>query len=386
VASVPYDTVDTDEARALAAGNPRSFLRIGRPEIDRPAGTDIHSDAVYAKAAANFQEFQKVGYLVREDQPHVYVYRLQMGKHIQRGIVGCCHIEDYEKNIIRKHEKTRADKEDDRTRHVKTLNANSGPIFLTYRDVPALDKIVAETEKGRPLFDFDAADGIHHTIWRIASSDPVVEAFARVPVCYIADGHHRAAAAVRAGTEKMASNPRHTGNEEYNWFLAVLFPAGQLQILPYNRCVNDLNGLSREAFLGAVKKVFTLTDNASPTPSGTRHCSMYVAGKWYGLSWTVSGNDPVASLDVSFVQDRLLSPILGIQDPRTDKRIEFIGGIRGTGELVKRVDSGKAAVAFSMYPVTVDQVMAIADAGRIMPPKSTWFEPKLRSGLLVHTL
>jgi len=292
VASVPYDTVDTDEARALAAGNPMSFLRIGRSEIDLPAGTDIHSDAVYAKAAANFQEFQKEGYLVREDKPYLYVYRLQMGRHVQSGIVGCCHIEDYENNVIRKHEKTRADKEDDRTRHVKTLNANSGPIFLTYRDVPALDRIVAETEKGKPLFDFAAADGVRHAIWRIPSSDPVVKAFAQVPVCYIADGHHRAAAAVRAGTEKRAANPAHTGGEEYNAFLAVLFPASQLQILPYNRCVNDLNGLGREAFLDAVRKVSFLADNASPTPPGTRHCSMYLAGQWYGLSWAVRENDP----------------------------------------------------------------------------------------------
>jgi uncharacterized protein (DUF1015 family) len=383
---VPYDTVDTEEARALAAGNAKSFLRIGRPEIDLPKGTDIHSDAVYAKAAANFQEFQKQGYLVREDRPYLYVYRLQMGKHVQRGVVCCCHIEDYEKNVIRKHEKTRADKEDDRTRHVKTLNANSGPIFLTYRDVAALDRIVAETEQGKSFFDFTASDGIRHTIWRIPSSDAVVKAFAEVPVCYIADGHHRAAAAARAGMEKRAANTAHTGQEEYNWFLAVLFPAGQLQILPYNRCVGDLNGLSSEAFLAQVRRLFSVADKATPTPKGARHCSMYLAGRWYDLSWGVCENDPVAALDVSFLQDRLLSPVLGIRDPRTDKRIEFIGGIRGAGELTKRVDSGRAAVAFSLYPVTVAQVMAIADAGRIMPPKSTWFEPKLRSGLLVHTL
>jgi uncharacterized protein (DUF1015 family) len=389
VAAVPYDTVDTEEARALADGNPLSLLRISRPEIDFPKGTDIYADHVYERAVENFAKFREENILVREDHPCLYVYRQKMGSHVQRGIVTCCHIEDYEKNVIRRHEKTRRDKEDDRTRHVKMLKANTGPVFLAYRDVAVIDGIVAAVERQKPLYDFVAPDGIAHTVWRVDGEQAakLVAEFGKVPLCYIADGHHRAAAAARAGIELRGANAVHTGEEEYNWFLAVLFPAGQLQILPYNRLVADLKGMTESTFLDAVRKKFSVSAGSPARPPAAHHVSMYLGGKWYGLSWKIpKGADPVSALDVSYLQENLLAPLLGIKDPRTDKRIEFVGGIRGTEELQKKVDSGKAAVAFSMYPVAVEQVMAIADAGSIMPPKSTWFEPKLRSGLLIHTL
>lgn len=388
LASVPYDVVDTAEARALAAGNPVSFLHVSRPEIDLPDGTDLYSDAVYAQAVKALNGLIDGGALVRDSEPAYYAYRQIMGEHSQTGIVACCHIDDYAADVIRKHEKTRQDKEDDRTRHVLELNANTGPVFLTYRDQSALDAVVARATQAEPLYDFTAADSIRHTVWKLSAADgqAVRALFDSVPVAYVADGHHRAKAAWRAGAERRAANPAHTGDEEYNWFLAVLFPASQLTILPYNRCVTDLNGLSADEFLDRVHKVFTVTDNAPASPAGSRNVSLYLGGKWYGLSWESFDADPVSSLDVSVLQDRLLAPVLGIADPRTDKRISFIGGIRGTDELVRRVDSGRDAVAFSMAPVTVEQMMAIADAGQIMPPKSTWFEPKLRSGLLVHEI
>jgi uncharacterized protein (DUF1015 family) len=386
VAAVPYDTVNTEEARALAAGNPQSLLHISRSEIDLPPGTDPYSNAVYERSLSNFMEFQKKRFLVRERKPHLYIYRQVMGQHAQRGIVVCCNIEDYEKNVILKHEKTRRDKEDDRAWHIGTLRANTGPVFLTYRDNPEVDTIVASVEQGKPLYDFTAPDGIKHTVWRIPSDEELVQMFRRIPVCYIADGHHRAAASVRVGNEQKAANKNHSGAEEYNWFLAVLFPATQLQILPYNRVVRDLNGLTPDSFMAAVKARFKVLENAESAPASPRHVSMYLGGKWYGINWDEpESRDVVSKLDVSVLQTNLLDVILGIKDPRTDKRIEFVGGIRGVGELVKLVDSGKAAVAFSMYPVSVEKVMAIADAGMIMPPKSTWFEPKLRSGLLIHT-
>jgi uncharacterized protein (DUF1015 family) len=287
--------------------------------------------------------------------------------------------------IIKKHEKTRRDKEDDRTRLIGTLSADTGPVFLTYRDSQAIDALAAQAQKDAPLYDFTAPDGIQHTVWRVADSS-FVEKFRSVPVAYVADGHHRTASAVRVGRERREKNPDHTGNEEYNWFLAVLFPASQLQILPYNRAVKDLNGLSKADFLEAVGRAFTVTPNANDTPARPGEIRMYLDGAWHGLTWQPGVDaDPISQLDVTGLQDRLLAPILGIDDPRTSKRIDFIGGIRGPGELVKAVDSGKSAVAFSMYPTTVEQLMAIADANQIMPPKSTWFEPKLRSGLFIHT-
>ena len=387
VASVPYDVVDTEEARILAGSNPCSFLRVSRPEIEFPAGTDAYSDQVYERGAANLGKLQAEGILVRENKPYLYVYRQIMGSHAQRGIVACCHVEDYEHNVIRKHEKTRKDKEDDRTRHVKTLRAHTGPVFLTYKEVAAIDRLVAAVEEaGKPMLDITAPDGIRHTVWRIPEAEEMAMAFKSVDLSYIADGHHRAAASARTAAECRSANPGHTGTEEYNWFMAVLFPANQLRILPYNRCVVDLNGLTEDKFISSLQGKFRISVNSQPSPAAPRHASMYISGKWYGLEWDeVRSHDPVAVLDVSYLQDSLLSPLLGIKDPRTDTRIEFIGGIRGTGELEKRVGSGRAAVAFSMYPVSVGQMMAIADADRLMPPKSTWFEPKLRSGLLVHT-
>jgi uncharacterized protein (DUF1015 family) len=398
VASVPYDVVDTAEARALAAGNPDSFLHVSRPEIDLSDSLDSHDDAVYAQGVKAFRDLQTRGVLIREPDERLYVYRQVMGAHSQTGVVACCHIDDYAADVIRKHEKTRKDKEDDRTRHCLELNANSGPVFLTYRDTAELDARVADAQKEAPLYDFAAADGVRHTVWRVAGdAAPWTAAFGRVPLAYVADGHHRAAAAFRAGRQRRAANPAHTGREEYNWFLAVLFPETQLRILPYNRCVTDLNGLTPDAFLEKVKGVFKtdcLTLNAQRStsnaqqaePAGPREVRMYLSGAWYRLAWEEFEADPVGRLDVSVLQDRLLAPVLGIEDPRTDTRISFVGGIRGTGELTRRVDGGRDAVAFSMYPVTVAQMMDIADAGQIMPPKSTWFEPKLRSGLLVHTL
>jgi uncharacterized protein (DUF1015 family) len=387
VASVPYDVVDTAEARLLAAGNPDSFLHVSRPEIDLPDTIGIHDDRVYAQGVKTFKDFQTRCLLVRDNGSYFYVYRQIMGEHQQTGVVACCHVDDYANDIIRKHEKTRKDKEDDRTRHCMELNANSGPVFLTYRDTTTLDALVADVKKMLPLYDFTAQDGIRHTVWRVDGDSALwVEAFKQVPLAYVADGHHRAAAAFRTGKQRREANPSHTGNEEYNWFLAVLFPETQLRILPYTRAVVDLNGLTAESFLAKVKNIFKTEESQSPTPAGPREVQMFLEGKWYRLSWDEFEADPVGRLDVSVLQDRLLAPVLGIDDPRTNTRISFIGGIRGTGELIKRVESGRDAVAFSMYPVTVAQMMDIADAGQIMPPKSTWFEPKLRSGLLVHTL
>ena len=385
VACVPYDVVNTSEAAALAAGKPHSLLHVDRAEIDLPPGTDVHADVVYAKARENFVGLQKAGVLVREAGPSLYVYQQQMGAHIQRGLVAVCHVEDYDAELIKKHEKTRKDKEDDRTRLIDTISANTGPVFLTYRDEPAVTALVNAKVQEKPVHDFTAPDGIRHTAWRIAGGEEWIKAFAAVPLTYIADGHHRAASAARVARLRRERNPQHTGNEDYNWFLCVLFPASELKILPYNRIVFDLNGRTPEAFLAEVKVRFGLTENASPSPAGVGDVSMYLGGKWYGLKCPVDPKaDPVSRLDVSVLQDQLLAPLLGIDDPRTSKRVDFVGGIRGTGELVKRVGA-EGGVAFSMYPVTIAQLMDIADAGQIMPPKSTWFEPKLRSGLFVHT-
>ncbi len=386
VAAVPYDVVDTAEARALAAGNPDSLLHVSRPEIDLPESVDIHDDRVYEQGLRAFQALQTRGTLVREAQPCLYVYRQIMGTHSQAGVVVCCHVDDYEHNVIRKHEKTRQDKEDDRTRHTLTLNANTGPVFLTYRDSAAIDACVAEVVRQPPMTDITAVDGVRHTVWRVAEGLAAwSDRFRAVPLAYIADGHHRAASGWRAAQKLRKENPNHTGTEEYNWFLAVLFPASQLRILPYNRCVADLNGFDTAAFLKRVGEVFTLTKSGRAEPASPRQVQMYLAGEWYTLAWPPFEAGPVERLDVSVLQTRLLAPILGIDDPRTSQRIGFVGGIRGTGELVKRVDSGRDAVAFSMAPVTVREMMDIADAGQIMPPKSTWFEPKLRSGLVIHT-
>ena len=379
VASVPYDVVDTAEAKALAAGNPKSFLHVSRPEIDLPDGTDCSSPEAYAQARKALDALIADGTLVRDSEPRFYAYRQVMGSHSQTGIVATFDTKDYLAGVLKQHEKTRKDKEDDRTRHIETLAAHTGPAFLTYRDDPAIDAIVADACRRDPLYDFTAPDGIGHTVWEIASAsactaDELVELFARIPVAYIADGHHRSAAAARYAKE-------HDFAGESRWFLAVIFPASQLRILAYNRLVKDLNGLSDYEFMSRLTENFTLG------AGGSRHCRMYFKGEWQDLSWNVpAGTDVVGSLDVSYLQDRLLAPVLGIGDPRTDQRISFMGGIRGDAEFAAKVNSGENAIAFAMEPVTVGEMMAIADAGAIMPPKSTWFEPKLRSGLFVHAV
>jgi uncharacterized protein (DUF1015 family) len=387
VACVPYDVVNREESVALAAGNPWSLLHVDRAEIDLPPETNPYSDEVYAKARENFLTLQTKGALLRETEPCVYLYQQRMGEHVQTGLAAVCHIDDYENDIIKKHEKTRRDKEDDRTRLIDTLSADTGPVFLTYRDRAEISAITREhMSREKALYDFTAPDGIQHTVWRTAAPAALIAEFAKVPLAYVADGHHRTASAARVGRERRAANPQHTGKEDYNWFLAVLFPASELKILPYNRAVHDLNGHAPDAFVRAVGSVFQLQENGSPTPSQPGDIAMYMNGRWQTLTRRPAADaDPISQLDVTGLQDRLLAPILGIDDPRTSKRIDFIGGIRGTAELEMVVDSGKAAVAFSMYPTTVEQLMAIADANQIMPPKSTWFEPKLRSGLFVHT-
>jgi len=388
VAAVPYDVVDTAEARTLAAGRPYDLLHVDRAEIDLPPLTDPYSKIVYETAAKNLRRLIDDGILQREAAPVLYLYQQQMGSHVQTGIVAACHIDDYGSDIIKKHEKTRKVKEDDRTRLVDALSAHTGPIFLTYKDQAEIDARVSEIlASEKPVFDFTAPDGIAHRVWRVLDPAPFIAAFVSVEFAYVADGHHRSASAWRVGTERRAKNPSHNGSEDYNWFLGVLFPGSQLKILPYNRIVHDLNGLSEDSFLAAVRAAgFTVAPGAEKSPAAPGQVQVYLGGKWHAFSWNASAiTDPVESLDVSVLQNRLLGPILGIDDPRTSERIEFIGGIRGTDELERRVNNGDAAIAFSMYPTTVEQLMAIADAGEIMPPKSTWFEPKLRSGLVVQT-
>ena len=389
VASVPYDVVNTVEARALAKGNPLSFLHVSRPEIDLPDGTDVYSDAVYRKAVENFEALIANCPLESESDPCLYLYKLVMGQHEQVGIVACCSIDEYDNNTIRKHERTRRDKEDDRTRHMVMLRAQTGPVFLTYRHEKEIDDECSATTSSPPLFDLTSDDGIRHTIWRLANTESLVRKFENVPLLYIADGHHRAASASRARAELKEQSFTHTGNEDYNYFLTVIFPDSQLQILAYNRVVKSLNGLSNEEFLKAIRSQFTITRDATPAPQRRGDWSMYLDGEWYGLQLAPDATLPVgnvAHLDVSVLQDRLLDPILGIQDIRTDKRIDFVGGLRGTKELERLVDGGQAAVAFSLYPTTVTELLMVSDANEIMPPKSTWFEPKLRDGLLIHRI
>jgi len=391
VASVPYDVVNTEEARELAAGNPLSFLHVSRPEIDLPAGTDIYSDEVYKKAADNFRELTERCPLKMEPEPSLYLYRLIMGEQEQIGLVACCAVDEYDDNTILKHEKTRPDKEDDRTRHMLSLRAQTGPVFLTYRGNQEIDTMVMEVTVIDALYDITAPDGVQHTIWHVPDPVRFVQAFREVPKLYIADGHHRAASASRARAFLKEQNAdKHTGEEEYNFFLAVLFPAEQLRILPYNRIVRDLNGMSEEDFLAQVGKTFAFTEGAQASPASRGQWSMYLGGKWLGLKLKdeslLQAQDPVAALDVSILQENLLDPVLGIKDVRTDKRIDFVGGIRGTEELERLVNEGQAAVAFSLSPTTLDDLLNVSDAGSIMPPKSTWFEPKLRDALLIHNI
>jgi uncharacterized protein (DUF1015 family) len=385
VAAVPYDVVTTEEARALAQANPLSFLHVSRAEIDLPAGTDPHADAVYERAAENFSDLRTRAPLVEEDAPAFYVYRLRMGEHTQTGVAACFSIDEYENDRIRKHEKTRPDKEDDRTRHMLAISAQTGPVFLTYPSSSAVDAVVSRTTAGSPLFDFVAPDGIRHEIWTVPAEEhePMVAGFAAIPVLYIADGHHRAASASRTRRALAGRGPG-----EHDRVLAVAFPDNQTQILAYNRVVKDLNDHDVAQFLDAVRMYVAVDDMPSATPPRKGQAAMYVAGKWYtlGLDSVARKGDKAAELDVSVLQDAVLEPVLGIKDVRTDQRVDFVGGIRGAAELERLVDSGQAAVAFSLYPVTVGDLMAIADAGGIMPPKSTWFEPKLRDGLLSHLI
>jgi uncharacterized protein (DUF1015 family) len=388
VAAVPYDVVNREEACELAEGNPYSFLHVGRADIDLPPDVDPHDPSIYRQAREALDRLVAQGVLVRQGEPSLYLYRQIMDGRPQIGLVGCVHVDDYERDVIRKHEKTRQDKEDDRTRHVLTLEAHAEPVFLTYRTRPAIDRLSREVLATEPIQDFTAPDGVRHTIWRIPDPAAWQEAFREVPHAYVADGHHRSASAWRAGKEMRAGNPEHRGDEEYNWFLAVLFPADQLTILPYNRVVRDLGGESPAEVLQALRRLGRLSPTGQPSPPRPGTFCIYLAGAWHLLELDqqrIDRRDPIASLDVSLLQDQVLGPILGVGDPRTDKRLDFVGGIRGTGELERRVNSGEMAIAFSLFPTTVDQLMAVSDAGAIMPPKSTWFEPKLRSGLFVHT-
>lgn len=387
VATVPYDVVNTEEARAMAAGRPHDLLHVDRAEIDLPPETDPYSDIVYESARKQFVAMQEQGILLREEKPCVYVYEQIMGDHRQTGITLACHIDDYGDNIIRKHEKTRPVKEDDRTKLVDTLSAHTGPIFLTYKDQAAIDAMVDSVMKGEPVYDIVDERDVRHRVWRMTECDALLGEFGKVPLSYVADGHHRSASAWRVGSERRAANPNHTGDESYNWFLGVLFPASQLKVLGYHRVIKDLAGLSTEAFLDCLKQVATVDANGQKDPSKPGETCVYLDGQWYTLTWPENtAESPIERLDVSVLDKLVLDPTLGIKDVRTDQRIDFVGGIRGTGELEKRVDSGDFAVAFSMFPVTVDQLMEIADADEIMPPKSTWFEPKLRSGLFVYTI
>lgn len=388
VAAVPYDVVNSAEAAALAAGNPYSFLHVSRPEIDLEDGIDLHDDRVYARAAKAFRRLTAAAPLTPDAEKHLYVYQLQMNGRIQTGVVGAASAADYREGRIKKHEKTRQDKEDDRTRHLMALRSHTGPAFLTYRASEAVNRLVAAAMKEASLFDFTASDGVRHIFWRIGAgqSAELAAEFDRLPCFYIADGHHRSAAAARTSIECAKENPRHDGSEDYNFFLAVAFPDEELAILPYNRAVKTLNGQSQETFLAALAPNFTVEPAGDGEARMAGEVKMYLGGRWHRLfpKFDTGKLGVIERLDVSILQDNILAPLLGIADPRTSKEIDFIGGIRGTAELKKLVDSGAFAVAFSMYPTTVAQLIDISDAGEIMPPKSTWFEPKLRDGLVCH--
>jgi uncharacterized protein (DUF1015 family) len=387
IAAVPYDVVSASEATALADGNPLSFLRVSRAEIELPPGANPYGDDVYSRAAENFARLKDRAMLV-EAEPSLYFYRLTMGPHEQVGVAACFSLDQYDRDVIRKHERTRADKEDDRTRHMIALGAQTGPVFLTYRASHDVDDVARRVMAGAPLYDFEAPDGVRHTVWRVpATENPaMVAAFDRIPALYIADGHHRAASAARARAH--VNRPQELGDGAgVDTVLAVAFPHDQVQILPYNRSVKDLGRLSPPAFIEALREHFTI-DPGPPSPARRGEIAMYFQGEWRTLRPRITPDpaDAIGSLDVSVLQDLLLSPILGIVDVRTDKRIDFVGGARGTAELQRLVDSGHAAVAFSLFPVSVADLMAVSDAGAIMPPKSTWFEPKLRDGLLIHVI
>lgn len=393
VAAKPYDVLNSDEARAEVAGNPLSFLHVGKPEVDLDMSIDIHDPIIYAKGRENLIKLIDDGILIEDTDPSLYLYAQTMGDHTQYGLVGCAAVEEYWDNTIKKHEYTRKDKEEDRCNHVRVTNAHTGPIFLTYPDNKNIDSIVEKIRATPPTTDHVAPDGIRHQTWVIADADTTSRLqtlFSGIPSLYVADGHHRSAAAAIVGRERAQANSAHTGDEEYNFFLAVYFPAGQLRIMDYNRVVKDLNGLSEEEFTTALRKHFTLHPADGPVhPPRKGTFGMYLKNSWYRLEADpvlLQQSDPVQRLDVAIMQNYILSPILGITDPRTDRRIDFVGGIRGLDELERRVHTGEMTVAFSMHPTSINELMAIADAGQVMPPKSTWFEPKLRDGLFVHFL
>ncbi len=395
VESRPYDVLNSEEARKEAEGNEKSLYHIIKPEIDFPEGTDEHDPRVYEKAAENFQKFQDKGWLVQDKKENYYIYAQTMNGKTQYGLVVCAYVDDYMNGVIKKHELTRKDKEEDRMKHVRVNNANIEPVFFAYPDNKELDAIVARYAAAKPVYDFIAPiDGFRHQFWIIdndADIQAITKAFAAMPSLYIADGHHRSAAAALVGAEKARLNPNHRGDEEYNYFMAVCFPANQLTIIDYNRVVKDLNGLTPAQFLDALKANFDVEEKGADIykPNKLHNFSLYLDGKWYSLTakaGTYNDNDPIGVLDVTISSNLILNDILGIKDLRTDKRIDFVGGIRGLGELKRRVDSGEMKVALALYPVSMKQLMDIADSGNIMPPKTTWFEPKLRSGLVIHKL
>jgi len=392
VASPPYDVVSSSEARQMAGENPLSFLHVVKPEIDLDASVRLYDEEVYLKGAENLKKLINDRVMIQDENPCYYIYRQKMGDHVQTGLVASASIADYEQDIIKKHEFTRPDKENDRARHVETLNANTGPVFLTYPSAPEVDVLIKEAMKREPVYDFTADDGVVHTFYVIDQPDlidQIERAFSAIPCLYVADGHHRSAAGTRVGKERKKLNKNHRGDEEYNYFLSVIFPHDQMMIMDYNRVVKDLAGRSEEDFFKALEKNFTVGPADSPKPDLPRTYGMYIGGTWYRLAakeGSYHAEDSVESLDVSILQKNVLESILRISDPRTDKRIDFVGGIRGTAELEKLVDSGAYQAAFALYPTTIKQLMNVADSGKVMPPKSTWFEPKLRSGLIVHLL
>jgi len=388
VASPPYDVVTREQAAALARGNPLSFLHVVRSDIDLPPETDPHDPAVYNKAKDNLQALIREGSFEQEKNPTIFLYQLNSGRRSQVGVVGCLHVDDYANNIIRKHENTRKDKEDDRTRHILTLNAHAEPVLLAYKPTPFIVQLNLKVMSLPPLYDF-TVDEVRHRLWRVVDPAAYVDAFRRIDNAYIADGHHRTAGARRTAAERRAANPSHTGREEYNWFLAVLFPSASLRIRPYHRVVRDLNGMTPEAFLGRLASVGKVSATETPAPKRSASFGIFVGDRWYRLELdrdSIDSIDPVRSLDASLLHERVLEPVLGIGDVRSDARIGFVGGGPGIPELERLVSSGQMAVAFAMCAVTMEQLMRVADAGAIMSPKSTWFEPKLRSGLFVHTL
>jgi uncharacterized protein (DUF1015 family) len=396
LACLPYDVMNTEEARKMAEGKQCSLLHITRSEIDLPAETDTHSELVYSKSVENFKKWQRNGWLVQDNIPHFYIYAQTMKGRTQYGIVGCASVDDYLNGVIKKHELTRPDKEQDRMVHVRVNNANIEPVFFTYNPVKEIDEIVSNiVKKEKPEYDFVAEDGFGHHFWVVKKPETnklIEKLFAeKVQYTYVADGHHRTAAAALVGKEKRDKNLSHNGSEEYNFFLAVHFPANQLRIIDYNRTIKDLNGLSPAELISRLEKSFIIEEKGNNTykPKKLHNFSMYLEGKWYSLTarpGTYNNDDPIGVLDVTILTNQILSPILDIQDLRRSKRIDFIGGIRGLRELKQRVDSGEMKVAFALYPVSMDQLITIADSGNIMPPKSTWFEPKLRSGLVIHLL